>query len=296
METTAKLIVDGKTYELPIIMGTEGEMALDISKLHKTTGLTTLDPGYGNTGSCESSISYMDGDKGILRYRGIPIEQLARHSSFVETAYLLINGELPTPDELNDFSLMLNNHSLIHEEMRSFFEHFPHGAHPMNILASMVNAMRAFYPEIPEESEKEEIDKTLARLLSKLRTLAAMSYRISKGQKVVYPSYLLSYCANFLNMMFDNPVRPYIIDEDVVRALNLFWVLHADHEQNCSTSAVRLVGSARPPFRQVSVHSGVLYTEGQIRLWWKCSRQSITAAETRLPLSRGRKTKKTLFF
>jgi citrate synthase len=245
MGKTAKLIVDGKTYELPLVVGTYGEMAIDISRLHKTTGLITLDPGYGDTGSCESSISYMDGDKGILRYRGIPIEQLARHSSFVETAYLLINGDLPTADELNEFSLMLNNHSLIHEEMHNFFEHFPHGAHPMNILASMVNAMRAFYPEIPEESEKDDIDKTLARLLSKLRTLAAMSYRISQGQKVVYPSYLLSYCANFLNMMFDTPVRPYIIDEDYVRALNVFWVLHADHEQNCSTSAVRLVGSAR---------------------------------------------------
>jgi citrate synthase len=245
MGKTAKLIVDGRTYELPIIVGREGEMALDISRLHKDTGLITLDPGYGNTGSCESSISYMNGDEGILRYRGIPIEQLAEHSTFVETAYLLINGDLPTADELNDFSVMLNNHSLIHEEMRNFFEHFPRGAHPMNILASMVNAMRALYPEIPEESEKEDIDKTLARLLSKLRTMAAMSYRISQGQKVVYPSYLFSYCANFLNMMFDTPVRPYMIDEDFVRALNLFWVLHADHEQNCSTSAVRLVGSAR---------------------------------------------------
>jgi len=245
MVKTAKLIVDGKTYELPVMVGTHGEMAVDISTLHKKTGLITLDPGYGDTGSCESSISYMNGDDGILRYRGIPIEQLAEHSSFVETAYLLINGDLPTEDELDHFSVMLNNHSLIHEEMHNFFEHFPHGAHPMNILASMVNAMRAFYPEIPEESEEENIDKTLARLLSKLRTLAAMSYRISKGQKVVYPSYLLSYCANFLNMMFDTPVRPYIIDEDVVEALNLFWLLHADHEQNCSTSAVRLVGSAR---------------------------------------------------
>ncbi len=245
MGKTAKLIVHGTTYELPIIVGSEGEMGIDISRLHKDTGLIALDPGYGNTGSCESSISYMNGDEGILRYRGIPIEQLAEHSTFVETAYLLINGDLPTADELSDFSLMLNNHSLIHEEMRNFFEHFPRGAHPMNILASMVNAMRALYPEIPEESEKDEIDKTLARLLSKLRTMAAMSYRISRGQKVVYPSYLLSYCANFLNMMFDTPVRPYVIDEDFVQALNLFWILHADHEQNCSTSAVRLVGSAR---------------------------------------------------
>jgi citrate synthase len=245
MGNTAKLIIDGKTFELPILAGSEGERAIDISNLRKETGLITLDPGYANTGSCESSITFMDGEKGILRYRGIPVEQLAEHSSFRETAYLLINGELPTKEELNRFSEMLNDHSLVHEDMRSFFENFPRRAHPMGILSSMVNGLRAFYPEIPQRSEEEEINITFTRLISKVRTLAAMSYKISLGHKVVYPSHRLSYCANFLNMMFDSPVRPYVIDEDLVQALNVFWILHADHEQNCSTSAVRLVGSAR---------------------------------------------------
>jgi len=245
MDSNVTLIIDGHTYELPIIKATEGNDAIDISNLCADTGYITYDPGFGNTGSCISSITYMNGEDGILRYRGIPIEQLAEQSSFTETAFLLIAGELPTREELDNFSLMLNDHSLVHEEMRHFFERFPHGAHPMGILASMVNALRAFYPEIPERSEEEEIRITFARLLSKLRTMAAMSYRISMGLPVVYPSVYLSYCANFLNMMFDSTVRPYIIDDDVIQALNTFWVLHADHEQNCSTSAVRLVGSAR---------------------------------------------------
>lgn len=245
MENTVKLIVDGKEYELPIISGSEGERAIDISNLRSRTGLITIDPGYANTASCESSITFMDGEKGILRYRGIPVEQLAEHSTFRETAYLLINGKLPTREELNRFSVMLNDHSLVHEDMRAFFENFPRGAHPMGILSSMVNALRAFYPELPERSEEEEINITFARLLSKVRTMAAMSYKISRGHKTVYPRHDLGYCANFLNMMFDTPVRPYIIDEELVRALEIFWILHADHEQNCSTAAVRLVGSAR---------------------------------------------------
>jgi len=245
MPKTAKLIVDGKTYELPLVVGTEGEVAIDITGLRNRTGLITLDPGFANTGSCESSITFMDGEKGILRYRGIPIEQLAEHSSFRETAHLLINGKLPTMEELNRFSVRLNDHSLVHEDMREFFENFPRRAHPMGILSSMVNALRAFYPELPERSEEEEINITFARLLSKVRTMAAISYKISRGHKVVYPRHDLSYCANFLNMMFDSPVRPYEIDPDIVRALNVFWILHADHEQNCSTAAVRLVGSAR---------------------------------------------------
>jgi len=245
MTKTAKLIVDGKTYKIPLVVGTEGEMALDISDLRKETGLITLDPGYANTGSCKSSITFMDGEQGILRYRGYPVEQLAEHSSFRETAYLLINGELPSESELNRFSVMLNDHSLVHEDMHHFFQNFPRRAHPMGILSSMVNALRAFYPEIPERSEEEEINITFTRLLSKVRTMAAMSYKISRGHKIVYPKHSLSYCANFLNMMFDSPVKPYVIDEDLVNALNVFWILHADHEQNCSTAAVRLVGSAR---------------------------------------------------
>lgn len=245
MKKKAELIIDGKSYELPIIKGTEGDDAIDISKLRSMTGLITLDPGYANTGSCQSGITFMDGEKGILRYRGIPVEQLAEHSSFVETAYLLINDELPTRDELTSFSVLLNDHSLVHEDMHHFFNNFPRRAHPMGILSSMVNALRPFYPEIPERSEEEEINITVTRLLSKLRTMAAMSYKISRGHKVVYPRPELNYAANFLNMMFDTPVRPYEIDEDLVHALNVFWILHADHEQNCSTAAVRLVGSAR---------------------------------------------------
>jgi len=245
METTAKITVNGETYEFPIVVGTEGEGAIDISDLRQKTGLITLDPGYANTGSCESRITFMDGGKGILRYHGIPVEQLAAHSTFVETAYLLFNGRLPSRKELNRFSVMLNDNSMVHEDMRAFFEHFPRRAHPMGILSSMINALREFYPEIPERGEDEEIDLTFAKLLSKIRTLAAMSYRISRGYNVVYPRHDLSYCANFLNMMFGSPVRPYAIDDDLVEALNAFWILHADHEQNCSTAAVRLVGSAK---------------------------------------------------
>ena len=260
MENKALLIVDGKTYELPIIEGTEGERALDIAKLRQNTGLITLDPGYVNTGSCKSAITFMEGEEGILRHRGIPIEQLAEYSTFVETAYLLINGELPTEEELTRFSATLNEHSLVHEDMRAFFEHYPPRAHPMGILSSMVTALQEFYPNLKDKSEEEQINIIFARLMSKLRTLAAMSYNISRGNKVNYPSSTLSYCANFLKMMFDSPVRPYEIDDDLVRALNVFWILHADHEQNCSTSAVRLVGSAR-----VNLYAAI--SAGMSALW-----------------------------
>jgi citrate synthase len=245
MSEKAKLIVDGKTYELPIIKGTEGERAIDISRLRQETGLITMDLGFANTGSCTSDITFMDGERGVLRYRGIPVEQLAEQSTFVETAYFLIKGELPNRKELTRFSILLNDHSLVHEDMRHFFENFPRRAHPMGIVSSMVSALRAFYPEITERSEEEEIDRMFSRLLSKVRTMAAMSYRISLGHKVVYPRHDLTYAANFLHMMFDTPVRPYVINEELVHALNVFWILHADHEQNCSTAAVRLVGSAR---------------------------------------------------
>ena len=245
MEETARILIDGKAFELPIITGSEGEKAIDIGKLREETGLVTLDPGFVNTAHCQSAVTFVDGENGILRYRGIPVEQLAERSTFVETACLLINGDLPTQEQLNGFSVLLNDHSLVHEDMRAFFEHFPRWAHPMGILSSMVNALRAFYPEIPTRTEEEEINITVTRLLSKVRTMAAMSYKIFRGHRVIYPRYDLTYPANFLNMMFDSPVRPYIIDEDVVKALNVFWILHADHEQNCSTAAVRLVGSAK---------------------------------------------------
>jgi citrate synthase len=228
---------------LPVVEGSEGEKAIDISQLRATTGFITLDSGYANTGSCTSDVTFMDGEKGILRYRGIPVEELAEKATFKETAYLLINGRLPNRDELTRFSVLLNDNSMVHEDLRVFYESFPRSSHPMGILSSMVNALRSFYPEL--QSLEEEINITMTRLLSKIRTLAAMSYKISRGHKVVYPRPDLAYCANFLNMMFDSPVKPYEIDNDVVNALRVFWILHADHEQNCSTSAVRLVGSAR---------------------------------------------------
>jgi citrate synthase len=243
MSEYVKLIYSDKEYRLPLVMGTEGEQAVDISRLRHETGLITLDTGYGNTGSCSSAITFLDGEKGILRYRGMPVDQLAEQSSFKETAYLLVNGKLPTQKELTNFSILLNDNSLVHEDMRDFYESYPRSSHPMGILSSMVNALRSFYPEL--QNLEEEINITVTRLLSKVRTLAAMSYKISRGHKVVYPRPDLTYCANFLNMMFDSPVRPYSIDPDVVKALNVFWILHADHEQNCSTSAVRMVGSAR---------------------------------------------------
>ena len=243
MTETIKLVYGNKEYELPVIEGSEGEKAIDISQMRAKTGLITLDPGYANTGSCTSSITFMNGEKGILRYRGIPVEELAEKATFKETVYLLINGRLPDRDELTQFSVLLNDHSLVHEDMRAFYENFPRSSHPMGILSSMVNALRSFYPEL--QNLEEEINITVTRLLSKIRTLAAMSYKISRGHKVVYPRPDLAYCANFLNMMFDSPVRPYEIDNEVVNALRVFWILHADHEQNCSTSAVRLVGSAR---------------------------------------------------
>jgi citrate synthase len=243
MTETIRLIYEDKEYELPVIVGSEGEKAIDISMLRETTDLITLDPGYGNTGSCISDITFMNGEKGILRYRGIPVEELAEHATFKETAYLLINGKLPNREELTRFSVMLNDNSLVHEDLRAFYENFPRSSHPMGILSAMVNALRSFYPELHDL--EEEINITVTRLLSKIRTLAAMSYKISRGHKVVYPRPDLAYCANFLNMMFDSPVKPYLLDPDVVKALRVFWILHADHEQNCSTSAVRLVGSAR---------------------------------------------------
>jgi citrate synthase len=237
------LTYNGKELQLPVITGSEGEKAIDISRLRAETGFITLDPGYGNTGSCLSSITFMDGEKGILRYRGIPVEQLAEHASFKETAYLLINGRLPNRDELTQFSVMLNDNSLVHTDLKAFYQNFPRGSHPMGILSSMVNAMKSFYPDLG--SQEEEMTLTMTRLLAKVRTMAAMSYKISRGHEIVLPRPDLTYCENFLNMMFDTPVKPYEIKREAVNALRTFWILHADHEQNCSTSAVRVVGSAR---------------------------------------------------
>ena len=241
MEDYATLTYGGKSYKLSVISGTEGEKAIDITSLRAETGFITMDPGFANTGSCTSAITFMDGEKGVLRYRGIPVEQLAEQSTFKETAYLLINGRLPTQQELTRFSVLLNDHSLVHEDMKVFYQNFPRASHPMGILSAMVNALRSFYPELG--ASKEEINITMTRLLAKVRTMAAVSYKISRGHTAVYPRPDLAYCENFLNMMFDTPVKPYRINPAVVKALQVFWILHADHEQNCSTSAVRVVGS-----------------------------------------------------
>lgn len=243
MDDFITLTYKGKDILLPVIQGTEGEKAIDISSLRAETGFITLDPGYANTGSCLSAITFMNGEEGILRYRGIPVEQLAKKSSFKEVAYLLINGKLPNRDELTKFSLMLNDNSLVHTDLKAFYQNYPRGSHPMGILSSMVNALKSFYPEL--DTMEEEINITMTRLLAKVRTMAAMSYKISKGHELVLPRPDLTYCENFLNMMFDTPVKPYEIKREAVNALRVFWILHADHEQNCSTSAVRMVGSAR---------------------------------------------------
>lgn len=240
----AELKVDGKSYFLPVIEGVEGEKAIDIRSLRSQTGYITLDSGYMNTGSCSSEITFLDGEKGILNYRGYAIEELAANCTFVEVAYLLVHGSLPTEQQLNNFSGLLGKFALIHEDMIHFFDSFPPNSPPMSILSSMVNSLCNFYPEMLD-NPLENIDHMVARLLSKVRTIAAFSYKKSMGHPLVYPRHDLSYCANFLNMMFDSPVAPYEINETVVSALNKLLVLHGDHEQNCSTSAVRLVGSAR---------------------------------------------------
>jgi len=243
-DKTAELNIEGRSYSLPVIEGTEGEKAIDIRNLRQDTGYITLDKGYMNTGSCASEITYLDGSKGILSYRGYSIEDLAENCSFVEVAYLLLHGHLPTTDEYQHFSYLLGRFALIHEDMIHFFDHFPPNAAPMAILSSMVNSLSNFYPEMTE-NPLEDIDIMATRLISKVRTIAAFTYKKSMGWPLVYPRHDLSYCANFLNMMFDSPVKPYVINDDVVKALNKILILHADHEQNCSTSTVRLVGSAR---------------------------------------------------
>jgi citrate synthase len=234
---------DDTEIVLPVFEGMEGERAIDISQLRSKTGLITFDNGFGNTGSCISNITYIDGEKGILRYRGYDIDDLARNCTFVEVAYLLLEGRLPTQKELGEFSSYLNEHSLIHEDMAHFFTGFPRTAHPMAILAASIASLSTFYPELEDSHENFKI--TTARLLSKVRTIAAFSYKKSKGQPFVYPRHDLSYCANFLNMMFASPISTYAPTPLFVKALNTVMVLHADHEQNCSTSTVRMVGSGR---------------------------------------------------
>jgi citrate synthase len=241
----AEIKLGDVTFDAPIVVGSENEKAIDIGSLRAKTGFVTLDPAFMNTASTKSAITFIDGDKGILRYRGIPIEQLAEKSSFVETAYLTIYGELPNEKQLADWSNKLTRHSLIHEDMRHFFDGFPTTAHPMAILSAMVCSLSAYYPDALDVDNVALRDMTIARLVSKVRTIAAFAYKKSIGQPFVYPKNSLKYCANFLNMMFSVPAEEYAIDPELEKIMNLLLILHTDHEQNCSTSTVRLVGSSK---------------------------------------------------
>ncbi len=241
---TAKLQLVDKTIDLPVVIGTEGERGIDIAKLRPQTGYITLDNGYANTGSCQSAITYIDGEKGILRYRGIPIEQLAEKSTFIETSVLLINGELPKTNQLTRFRQLLTDHELLHEGLHSHFDGFPSNAHPMATLSAMINACSCYHPDIVEMEDESTFESAAARLISKVRTIAAACYKTSIGHPLIYPKPDLRYCPNFLHMMFSLPNKPYEPDPDVVEALNKILILHADHEQNCSTSTVRMVASS----------------------------------------------------
>ena len=243
MANTARLEVNEKSIDLPLVMGSESEIGIDISKLRSQTKAITLDPGFVNTGSCESGITYLDGENGILRYRGYPIEQLAEKSNFLEVSYLLIYGELPTNQQLNDFEYNVKQHTLLHENFRHIYQAFPKDAHPMAILSSIVCALSTFYPDF-SATDSDAVDLAIWRLMGKLPTIAAWSYKKNIGQPFVYPINEFTYTKNFLNMLFGVPTTNYEVPEEFVKALNVLFILHADHEQNCSTSTVRLVGSS----------------------------------------------------
>lgn len=256
-----ELRIDDKTIQLPVITGSENKKAMDISKLRAETGFVTMDYGLKNTAVTKSNITFLNGEEGILRYRGYPIEQLAEKGSFLEVAYLLIYGELPTQDQLNAFTSGVTNHTLIHEDMKKFFEGYPQRAHPMGVLASMTCALSSFYPDSLDSKQKDEdVDRTILRLIAKTATIAAWSYKNSVGHPVMYPQNRLDYSANLLYMMFAKPTEPYEINEKVVSALNKLLILHADHEQNCSTYTVRVVGSS-----QASLYAAA--SAGIMALW-----------------------------
>lgn len=237
----AQLDLGDRKIALPIFTGSEGERAIDIRKLRTDTGLITYDPGFVNTGACESSITFLDGEKGILRYRGYEIQDLAEHCEFIEVAYLLIHGKLPTKAERQRYAKLLNRNSMLHEDMQAFFRNYPERSHPMAVASAMAVSLSSFYPEMEDADEEKSIAAT--RLISKLRTMAAFSYKKSIGEPFVYPSSKMTYCENLLNMMFASPVSDYKVDPVLVKAMNQLLILHADHEQNASTSVVRMVGS-----------------------------------------------------
>ncbi|MEX0647719.1 MAG: citrate synthase [Balneolaceae bacterium] len=253
----AKLSIDSKEFELPVIEGTEGERAVDISGLRSETGYITSDTGYKSTGATRSAITFLNGEKGILRYRGYPIEQLAEHSTFLEVAFLLIYGELPSKEELDNFTSNISRHTLVHEDMKKFFEGYPAKAHPMGVLSSMISALSTFYPEAQKSDlSPREVDLTVRRLIAKIATIAAWSYKKSQGFPLMYPQNRLGYSANFLHMMFALPTEDYEVNPTVVKALDTLLILHADHEQNCSTSTVRMAGSSHASL-YAAISSGV---------------------------------------
>ena len=261
MSEKAQIILDGQTHEFPVITGSEGEKAIDISKLRGSTGYITLDPGYKNTGSCTSGITFLNGEKGLLQHRGYAIEDLANKAHFLEVAYLLLNGELPNQGQFEEFDEKIRYHSMIHEDLKRFFEFFPGNAHPMGILAAMVNSLSTFYPESQDPNRPEEaVMLTIYRLISKMPTLAAISYKNSLGHPFNYPNNDLGYVENFLAMMFAVPTEDYVLDDVVTKAINKLLILHADHEQNCSASTVRIVGSS-----QANLYSAV--SAGINALW-----------------------------
>ncbi|MFP5257549.1 MAG: citrate synthase [Acidobacteriota bacterium] len=260
---TATLTYGDTTIELPVLVGTEGEVGIDITSLEKNTGLLAFDPGYGNTGSCQSAITFVDGEKGILRHRGIPIEQLAERSSFIETAMLLIFGKLPTAEDRTAFRHLLSEHELLHEGLLHHFDGFPPGGQPMAILSAVINSLGNYHPELLEIQTALEFRMAVAKLISKVRTIAAFSYRKSLGLPFMYPDPNLSYCRNFLHMMFSVPNRDFEPTPQAVAALSLFLVVHADHEQNCSCSTVRMVGSTKANLF-ASVSSGICALWGRL--------------------------------
>ena len=260
---TAILTYGDKTFELPVLVGSEGEVGIDITSLQKDTGLLTFDPGYANTGSCQSAITFVDGEKGILRYRGIPIEQLAERSSFIETAMLLIFGKLPSAEERTAFRTQLSEHELLHEGLLHHFDGFPPGGQPMAILSAVINSLGNYHPGLLQIQNRDEFTMAVAKLISKVRTIAAFSYRKSLGLPFMYPDPNLSYCRNFLHMMFSLPNRDYEPVQAAVAALSLFLVVHADHEQNCSCSTVRMVGSTQANLF-ASVSSGICALWGRL--------------------------------
>jgi citrate synthase len=261
MSDKAQIILDGKTYEFPVVTGSEGEKAIDISKLRDLSGYITLDFGYKNTGATTSAITFLDGEEGILQYRGYPIDQLAEKASFLEVSYLLLFGELPNQKQLDEFEGNIRSHSLVHEDMKHFFEFFPSNAHPMGILSAMVNSLSTFYPKSQDPHRpQQDVLRTVYRLIAKMPTLAAISYKNNLGHPYMYPNNKLGYVENFLHMMFALPTEDYTVDPVVANALNTLLILHADHEQNCSTSTVRIVGSS-----QSNLYSAV--SAGIAALW-----------------------------